>query len=99
MSKWSTVFVAGLIGAAMIAQANAAMIVPAKYASGVATAVDVAKGELTVGEKTYRADPSVLKDVQAGNELQIQYFDQDGQLRAMWITVPTREPEEKLLVD
>ena len=97
--QWSKLIVAGLVGGMMIAQANAAMIVPAKYASGTVTAVDQAKGEVTVGDKTFQAEPADLKSIYAGTDLQIQYLDENGRLRAMWITVPVREPAEERLVD
>ena len=87
------------VAAVVASQANAAMIVPAKYASGPVTAVDQANNTLTLGGKTFVAEPARLKDLYAGNDVQILYFEQGGVLRAVWITVPERTMPEDFPAD
>ena len=82
-----------ILGAGVAPVANANMIVPAKNAEGIVTALDADKGLITVAGKTYSAAPSELRSLHVGDEVRIQYFDDGKGLLAMWLTPRTPDQD------
>ncbi len=85
MNRKSLFLSAALVAGFVAPMANAITVVPAAYVTGVVTAIDVAKGTISVDGVAYNATPGMLNDVTTGSQIDVAYLMTNGKLTAIAI--------------
>ncbi len=87
---------AALVTGLVAPMAQAIIVVPAAYATGVVTAVDAARGTVTVDGIAYTATPTRLNDVTTGSQIGVAYLTVGGKLTAIAIEPAATEAGDEM---
>lgn len=83
MNRKSLYLSAALVAGFVAPMANALTVVPAAYVTGIVTAIDTAKGTISVDGVAYNATAGMLNDVTTGSQVDVTYLVTNGKLTAL----------------
>ena len=92
----SAALVAALAAGLAAPLANALTVVPAAYVTGVVTAIDAAKGTVTVNGVAYNAAPNLLTGIVTGSQIDVTFLRSDGKLTAMAIETTDADGDDRM---